>query len=429
MNLPTRHSEHYQILHYYRYHAINDPKRLQPLLLILSERRESAEARELEDRIFARLRFLEENKPKVEPTLNLAPQQRVVSRSALHTPSGGASSQRHVRAKQPAPARRKTLLEISLGRPEQLIATVDKIRSSHSKYQQDLGLLQLDFQLVVGRLSTKSWTDDIQRKKDRRLLPYALLAGSPSNVLRYGLSLFLNEIQVDDRLARLKDLIHCYLRPEFGTTELNRERQELAAWIVKRLSNVGETKRDWVHHFRRHSGIFGQAPASYASSLLPPKEKDWTKWHDLDLPKNSWLYQEALIEAVRRAVNLNAKDASKQLYGDLNRSVRLEQGTHFTETPIESKELQKRCIEAALLEHLAVGRIEPEEDLINFAFDALKDPRRTESNLWYGIRAEAIGLILAWLSMEDLQFRSSLESLPTTLPTQNQGQPTGNHLP
>ena len=304
------------------------------------------------------------------------------------------------------PRPNRQMIEVYLGSPERLIATVAKMKRVATRTRTYQGITEVELAAAMIRLTTKSWKDEGERRRDRRLLPYLLLAGSPANVSRHGLGPFVDELDQDDRLTPLKEMIQQYFHADFE--HYPEPRKALGAWIREKLSSIDlrKCRRAWVHHYYQHRGLFAADPVSFAAGFLPPSRPDWKDWEELNLPSQSWIYGDALAEGVRRAMKDKASCQLEDLYGHLQRTMASDvtgNNTRIVNLLVESLDVRRKCIEAALLEHVRLRTSSPDSPLVAFALDTLKDPRQKDSAHWYGVKAEATALMQGWLSIEDLE--------------------------
>lgn len=305
---------------------------------------------------------------------------------------------------KPRPTRQ--MVEVYLGSPERLIATVAKMKRVAAKPPSYQGITDAELSAAMDRLSAKTWKDESERRRDRRLLPYLLLSGSPANVSHYGVDLFLKELDQDDRLISVKEIIQRYFHADFE--HYPKQRKALGNWIQQRLQKVdlNKCKRAWVHQFHENQSLFGPEPVRFATAFLPPARADWEDWDNLEIPTQSWLYSEALAEGVRSAMRNQEQEARDKLLNRLQRTVATDitgSNTRIVQVPVESLDVRRKCIEAALMEHVSQKTLTPDTALIAFALDVLKDPRQKDSAHWYGVNAEATALMQQWLSIEDLE--------------------------
>lgn len=456
--LLTADSKMPELLAYFRRHAFHDPEALEALLEVLDQR-EGPASQNLADEVLARLRQLKPvsqpatvAKSPVQPT---APSRQPASfTKSLRPATPRSTSEPSPRSpfdtgfkpvsaiektdvplignaawlaeRRKARERRKQegarprssgfieikaqptrqMIEVYLGSPEHLIATVAKMKRGATKMRAYQGVTEAELAKAMERLQHKSWRDEAERRRDRRLIPYLLLAGSPAYVSRFGLAPFVTELNQDDRLTPLKEMIQRYFHADFQ--HYPKQRVALGAWITEKLEQIDKAKckRAWVHHYLHHKALFSADPVGFAASFLPPKQPDWSLWEDLDLPTHSWLYGDALAEGVRMATRNADHRLLGDLYSRLQRTVATDvtgSNTRVVREPVESLEVRRKCIEAALLEHVRLKTISPEPTLIAFALDTLKDPRQKDSAHWYGVAQEARALMEAWLSIEDLE--------------------------
>ncbi len=300
----------------------------------------------------------------------------------------------------------RQMIDVYLGSPEHLIATVARLKKSATKARNPQGISEADLAAAMDRLNKKSWKDEAARRRDRRLIPYLLLAGNPAYVSRFGLAPFIQELEQDERLTLLKEMIQRYFHAEFE--HYPRHRVELGAWIREKLSRIdlAKCRRTWVHHYHQYRTLFSADPVGFAASFLPPSREDWSCWEDLEIPTTSWLYGEAMAEGVRVAMRSGNSRQVDEIYARLQRTVPTDvtgSNTRIVYEPVESLAVRRKCVEAALLEHVHRKTVSPEPTLIAFALDTLKDPRQKDSAHWYGVHLEAKALMEAWLSIEDLE--------------------------
>lgn len=301
-------------------------------------------------------------------------------------------------------------LTLEFGRPQHLLAAVAKLSSMRQRAPRPALQLSAEvFEEMAARLRAASWESERQRQQDRRLLPLLMLAGSPPYLQQIGIAPFVAELSAETRLSRLRDLIQTYFDRKMA--ELPQERFNLGQWIRQRLLFLPEEKRrrDWVRHYLQHDALFTPSAVSYCVGHCSPDSDSWERWESLQLPRDSWIYRDALVEYTRlRTEGWQSHSRSlENLYSYLQRTEVQQSPGYAASRPVnvylESEEIRRHCIEASLKVFVQQPQSPAYQPLISFALDTLKDPRNKGELAWYGVDERCRELMQSWLSIEDLE--------------------------
>lgn len=284
-----------------------------------------------------------------------------------------------------------TNLSFDLGAPRAVMAVAKKLeRKALGLNSPPLSAQQLDE--VIGRLDQQNWSDERQKHRDLRRLPWVLSQGDPPLYLRDSFPDLMRSLPPVVSGTKLKGLLFSCL---MMVPEKNPGRLEQIAQLVnqsvlhekQRLETANRPVTPFVQHWAKWNQVLSANGADeVAEKLLDGSLADWKE--RLHIPSNSPRVL-SLLKAVARATCQRAGHRVAELLESVESSPSVDQ--------------KAILMNEVLLSKFAHGQLEVDQGIVGFALRHFGDPRMDSKARWGLVASRGRDLVSRWLSEEDLR--------------------------
>lgn len=245
---------------------------------------------------------------------------------------------------------------------------------------------KVDLNDVVTRFYKRAWPDPLRKRRDYRVLPWALAYGAPPLYSSQELPRLLTELDAP-RPTQILGMLDSYLKLNSDQVKTNGDK--ILKWVVKQISSFeGKNQR-----------VIGWKP--YLELLVDPRSQaiatEWLESVDLEawirarpFPISSHLTQ-GLLEECAQQVGSSHYPRCDDFMALVENVVKPSLGD------------ATRCFDELLQALVDYNPYEPNTSVINYALMQFGDPHLDSRDRWSHFKPSGRKLITQWISAEDLR--------------------------